>query len=812
MPNRTDWRSILRNLRANPWFALAAVWLLGAGIAAAAVTFTFANALLLKPLPVRDPESLVRAVLLRPRLGPRSNFVPAFPELLAREGGSFAAVGASYEFSTGFTSGGRTDRVVAAAVSPEYLTTFGVVPAAGGFPAAAEAVPVLLSHRYWRQRFGGQADALGQKATLRGVPCVVAGVLPPGFQGATVEYGPDVRIPQAALPRLFPTEPLDRWSAFEVVARLKPGVALAAAQAEAYAVYARASDPRDPPMPASSFALQPLTFGVSRLREQAGPAAAFAFGAAALLALMVCANLSGLLLARVLGRRRELIVRSALGASRARLVTLVLAETALLALGGGVCGALLTAAGTRWAAAHLPPVRLLDNNPAALALDLAPDWRIALFTLALGAAAFALVGVAPAWRAANTDPNVLREGGGAHRTRAWRWLVAIQMGVCTALLGAALAAGATLANLRTLDPGLARGRVVSFTVDRDLTQTGDDERFRREMNDWRDRVAALPGVESAALGRVRLLRGSGRKTTLSPEGGIVSAADFMNTSTQETGPEYFATLGQRLLEGRLFTAAEYAPEPAGREPEIRPVIVNLAFARRFDNGDPMVGRRFGYGVTRVVGASLVVVGVVTDAKYRSPREPMQPTVYWPLAADMTTVTLVVRTAAPAQLMEPVRAELRAVSPTLVAEDVSTLEQDIETTLWMERALGGLSRAFAAIAALVAGAGLGALLVFLVASRKRELAVRVAVGAAPRDLVRLVLAESLWPVFAGLVGGAVGGWALLRGAESVLYGVSARDPFVAGGAAAAIAVLALLASLAPAWQAARVDAMSALREH
>jgi predicted permease len=451
---------ITRSLRRSPGFVVLAVCLLASGIATATWTFTFANALLLRPLSVHEPERLVRIVTVRPQLGPRSYFSARFHELLRRETKAFSSISATFELSTGYTDERRTERVLVAVTSAPFFTVFGIRPVFGSAFASDDrsegTQPVLLSHRFWQRRYGGALDIIGRPVEVRGVPFQIAGVLPEGFNGATVESGPDLRIPMSTLPSLFPGESPPEWLAFELVGRLAPGVTIASAQAEAYRLYVNSSEADDPPVPAAEFALEPLTHGVSRLRNRAGGAATYALAGAALLALMVCINLAGLLLARVIHRRPELAVRAALGASRLRLAALIVGEAAAVVVAGAFLAALLTVAGLRWAGSQLPPVRLLDNSAVPMALNLAPDWRVFLFGIGLCFVAFCVIAVFPAWKASGPDPVSWREGSSANRTRGWRILVAMQMALCTALLIGAGAVNATLENLRNVDAGMAR--------------------------------------------------------------------------------------------------------------------------------------------------------------------------------------------------------------------------------------------------------------------------------------------------------------------------------------------------------------------
>jgi predicted permease len=487
----------------------------------------------------------------------------------------------------------------------------------------------------------------------------------------------------------------------------------------------------------------------------------------------------------------------------------ILGEASVIVVVGSILGTALTLAGVRWITTQMPPVRLLDNTAVPMALNISPDWRVFAFVVALCFAAFLSMTLVPAWRAAGSEPCLLREGSSGTRSRGWKWLVAAQMGLCAALLFGAAAVKATLDSLRTTDPGMAVDRVICLTVDRDLTHPEQAQRFTRTVTEWRESVRLLPGVSSAAISSVRLMRGSGLKMTVSPAGGSVPSSDFMNTSALATGPGYFETLGQRLVAGRLFTPAEYEGSP----PKIRPVVVNQAFVRRFGDAASMPGRKFGFGAGRVVKPEVEVIGVVSDAKYRSMREPIQPTIYSPVSQEESRITLLVRTnVAPQAVAEPVRAALRSLDPALLAEDVSTLEHDVEASLWPERALLWLSNAFAAVAAVVAGAGLGGLMIFLVASRTREIAVRLAVGAARRDIWTLVMSDALIPVLIGLVAGCLSGLALVRTAQGILYGVSSSDPYLAASAAAGVSLICLAASLIPTYRALRVEPAQALREN
>ncbi len=794
----------------SPGFAIAAVGLMVIGIAAATLTFTFTNALLLRPLPVRAPERLVRIVTVSPRIRTRSDFNWRYWDALRREAKAFSGVTATLDRSGWYADGQRTERVQWAASSTSFFETFGVAPLIGSAYSAQAPLRAVLSYQFWKRRYAGDTAVVGRVVRLQGAAFEIAGVMPEGFNGATVESGPDVRVPLEALASLFPGTGIEEWDgSFELVARLSDGVAVEAARGEAYRLYVNTSKADDKPVAARDFDLESMTNGVSRLRKQAATPAALAMAGACLLMLMVCLNLSGLLLARLNVRRRDFAVRRALGATRARLAAMILAETAAVVVAGSVPGALLAMWGARWAAERMPPVRLLDNRAVPMALDLSPDWGVFRFAVLLCFAALALVALVPAWQAGKIDANVLREGSSGNRTRGWKGLVAVQVALCTSLLFGAGAVKATLENLRTQDIGLVRDKVIGFTLDPDVPNREAGKRILQTAIAWRAAVKEMPGVAEAALCSVRLMRGSGLKTTTVPVGSLATAADFMNTSMQSVGVGYFETLGQRLVEGRMFTPAEYVGVAVGKS---RAIVVNEAFAARFGLGGKVAGARFGSGRTVLVESAMEVVGVVSDAKYRSMREPMQPTTYRPLGSEAGRLTLQVRTLGPPQdVIESVRGALAKLDSKMVVEDIATLAQDIEASLWTERALLWVSNAFAALAALVAGAGLTGLLMFLVAARRREIAVRVAVGAMPRDIFALVLGEAVWPVVIGLGLGAAAGYGLLRASASALYGVSTGDPRLIALSAAGVCLVALAATVIPAQQALRVDPAGALRD-
>lgn len=757
--------------------------LLGLGIAASVVTFTVADSLLYKPLLAEAPEQLVRAVTIRPRIGPRSYFSFQFRDAL-RKNQMFTGATASMEFTGGYTDEGRVERVLIGAVDEHYFEVFGVKPELGRTEGGA-----VLSNSYWKSRYGGRADVLGRKVTVRGKPFEIVGVMPAGFNGATVETAAAVRVPLTVVER-----PEELGS--EVVARLAATVDRRGASDAAYALYGQSLLPGDRLVDRQQFDLEDLGRGTSRLREQMGTAAKLAWVGAGMLLVLACINLSGLMLSRMMQKRQELAVRLALGASRARLLMLVAAECAVIGLIGTAIGVGLAAAVLEWLPAVLPPVRMFDTTTTSMALRLTLDWRVIGFAALAGTGTLLVMGLAPAWQAMGVSADaVLRESKSSRRLPGWGWVVAAQTALCTVLLMNASVVDGTLRKLASEDTGFAKSNLVVFTVDRDLAGPQKGEEYVRTIEAWQRKVRDLPGVQGVALAQMRLFRGSGIKTTMAPAGGMVPASDFMNTSIHAVSPEYFATVGQRLIEGRL-------PHPGEKNAR----VVNEAFRKRFGEG-----HQFGFGAGQVVKADIEVVGVVSDAKYRGMREAVPPTIYGGLDADATRMNLIVRTQGqPEAVIGEVRAALRSTAPWLVAEDVATMEQDIAGSLWNERAMSTVSRTFAVLAAGITLAGIFGMMSQMVTARRRELAIRTAVGARRDQLTGMATLAGLRPVAMGLIAGLGLSWSLESLASQWLAGSSFHDLAIIVTVAALQLAGGVIACLWPAWRAAGRDPWNALR--
>lgn len=803
-----DLREALRRLLRHPRFTLLAVALLGLGIGAAGGIFSVFDALLLRPLPVSRPETLVRLVQHITGLGTRGGFHREVFEALRDHARTIGTVATAHQVNAALRDRGRASRIRVEVASESYFMLFAPRPPIGRAPARDDET--MLSFACWRGRYSADPGALGRVVHLNEHPFVVVGVAAPDFRGASVESSPDAWVPLRATELFYPdAKTRDMIVGYEIFGRLRDGVSLAQAREEAYGLFVAA-------VPDSKvtgdFALERVPRGVSRWRTQQSGAMWFLMGAVGVLCVMTAASVAGILLARFAAGRREFSTRLALGASPARLFRLAGFEALLLAAGGGAFGVVCALALTRLIPRMLPPVRLIDSTTVPLSLQVQVDWRVLGFVALAALVTTLLTGVAPAWQAARIDPApALRSARSTGRARGRTALVVVEIGLCTALLVAAAQLAATLRNLRLSPTGFATHNVVSFILDPYLSG-GDPQQIGRLLDSLREQVRSLPGVEAAALSDRPLLRGSGVKTTVAPAGQRASRSDFLNTSLHVVTPDYFDTLGLRILAGRGLKAGDAEASP-------RRMVVNQAFADRFFPGQAAVGKRFGRVVEGEAKPEIEVVGVTASARYRSLREPVPPTFYQlltltsgPLVRQSGSVVLYARTTAPPQAMIPeIRRLLESRAPGMPISEVSTMEADIDASLAAEKLVAGLAGGFGLLAVLIAAAGLFGLLAYTVAQRRREIGIRVAVGATPAHIAGLVAGQTVRLAAGGIALGLAASWFAGRAIESLLYDVRAQDAGSRVLAALVVAAVSAAATAAPLARALGVAPAAALRE-
>jgi predicted permease len=828
MVRMSDLRYAARMLAKKPGFTLVTAGLLSIGIGASSLMFTAFESVWLRPLPVRHPEELVRMVQKTPQLGTRSYFIYPYYRALAEHSTTLAGVFGEYEMLVAMNEPLPAEQIRLHLATPEFFQELGAAALYGRALSPDDAkeapgsVPAVLSYGFWQRRFHSDRAALGGTISLHGHPFTIVGVMPREFNGVSMDNAPDVRVPLRALPLLAEpgaeakngTSPLDDVQ-LDLGGRLRPGVTRERAQAECLAIWRSTIEdwyghrPDFGPQSAQSelsrgMELDPLEHGVSVLRDKFGGALELLTISVGLLLLLVCANVAGLLLAGAAARRNEVSVRLALGATRTRLVRQMLVESLLLTALGAAGGWMLAWISAPLLVRALPPIRDLATARMTLSLDFTPDGRVIAVSLAAALLTAVLFGLAPALSASRISlDSVLR---GVRSSRGWggqRALVMVQVALCTLLLAGAGLLVRTLEQLRNLDPGFDSEHVVTFTAYPNLSAYTDAQ----SKSFWQAlaaRVREIPGVVSVAAASRPVMRGSGVKSTIAPTGQKATRADFLNTSMNWISPEYFETMGIHMLEGRVFTSADLkAPKPS-------PVIVNEAFVRRFFPEGKAVGRRFGNGMGVTVGADFEIVGVVSDAKYRSLREPMTP-IYYQVSDTNLSVLCVKTRAAPESVIQPVRAALAGLDAALPFTEIHTLAEEVDASAAPERLTAALATVFGLFATLLAAVGIYGLLAFSVEQRRREIGIRMALGATASDVGGMLGLQAGGIVGCGVIVGLGGALLAGRWIGSLLYGVAPADAQSLSWAVVLVALVSAAATAIPAVRAIRVEPASALRQ-
>jgi predicted permease len=822
----TDLRFAARVLAKNRGFTLVAALLLTLGIGANTVMFSALDAVVLRTLPVPNPEQLVRMVRRLPQLGTRSYLAYAYYEALRDHASTLASVFGYTEDEVAMTDPAPAEQVRVHLATPEFFAALGVPPLYGRILGPADNQPsvgtpaAVLSYSFWRKRFAGDPHAIGRTLALHRHVFRIVGIMPKDFKGTSMDTAPELWVPVAAFP-IFVIEGFDtpklELASFELAGRLKPGISRLAAQAECQALwrssmeqYYRAHPDLGPGAAKLEVSrvieLDPLEHGISVLRDRYGTALKLLTGSVALLLLIVCSNLAGLVLARASGRRQEIAVRLAMGATRGRLARQMLVESSLLTLLGTSGGVLFAVAAAPLFVRALPPMRDLATFPLTFILDLTPNPRIFLFSIAVSALSALLFGLAPALAASRVGlDGVLREARTTGHARRRAALVVFQVALCTVLLAGASLLVRTLLALENTPAGFDSDHVVAFTVETSLAgyTQAQAKALRLALT---ERVKVLPGVRGVASASRAVMRG-GLKATVAPEGQRASRADFLNTSMNSVSPDYFDAMGMRILAGRSLLDTDADSKPAR-------VVANEAFVRRFfPHADP-IGRRFGHSMESVAAPENQIVGVVSDAKYRSLREPMTPTSY-SLFSDASAYgefQFVVRTLGnPESVIQPVRRALAALDPALPFSEVHTLAEEVDNSAAAERLTATLASAFSMLAATLAAIGIYGLLAYSVAERRREIGIRMALGARPLDIGELIGRQALLLVVLGIAIGLAAALAVEPWLRSLLFGVTPGDPASLIASVAFVTLAAAAGAAVPAFRAVRIEPATALRQ-
>ena len=809
---RQDVRTAIRGLRKSPGFALVAIGTLALGIGANTALFSICNSLILRPLPVRDPGSLAL-------LADGSWTYPIWEETRRIGDELFGGTVAWAEESFDLSRSGQTNLVDGAYVSGRFFDVLGVTAVRGRMltptddtRAALDGPVVVISHRFWLRHFGGAPDVIGRTLTLQRVPFTVVGVMPPGFFGVDVGRTADLMVPFATQPILHSgadwlAERSTWW--VDVIVRLKPNQSV-----EQASVALRSVQPqiRAATMPDWSeamragyldepFTLVPAATGKSELRQRFETPLFAMVIAVGLVLLIACANIASLLLARALARRHELSVRLALGAARWRVARLLFIESLLVAMIGAAVGLVFA----KWSSALL--VQQLSTWRGAIFLDLALDWRVLTFTASVACLSAVVAGVAPVLGLKSVAPgealkNAGRTISGDRRFALRGTLVVAQVALSLVLV---VAAGLFLRTFTTLSRvSLGFTPEALLIADANLRQSSVPPEERGVLvTRLLDAVTAVPGVRSTAAALVTPISGAGWNNWVGDSPAPPSDRSFMVWLNAVT-PRWFATMGIPLLSGRDFDARD-------RSGGTLVAVVNESFVRRFLPGQQPVGQSINIGPQW----RFEIVGVVADAVYRNPREGVVPTMYLALAQRpvFPRVALTVAATTPAQraaLERDVAGALTQVDPSITFT-FRTFDQLVDATHTQERLIAMLSVFFGGLALLLAGIGLYGIVAHAVRARQTEIGLRMALGAAPSSIVRVVFRRVSVLLAAGVAFGlAAGVWAA-QYVESMLFQLPARDTATFAGAAAVLVAVGGLAAWVPARRAARLDPASVLRD-
>ena len=833
-------RLAARTLFKTPFVTAVAVVSLALGIGANAAIFSLFDQMLLRPLPVPEPGQLVNLSAPGPKSGSQScnqsgdcDAVFSYPMFRDLEGAQkvFTGLAAHRIFGANLSFKGETLNGEGVLVSGSYFPVLGIQPVLGRLigprdgRTPGESHAVVLGHEYWRMRFGERTDVLDQVLIVNGEPMTIVGVAPKGFAGTTLGTQPQVYVP------ITMRETMERFenspsgpTTFEnrraywvyVFGRLKPGVTVEQAQAAMNVPYHAILNDVEVPLQkgmsdktrerfrAKTVTLETDGRGQSSLHKEVKQPLVLLLSVTALVLLIACANIANLLLAKAATRAGEMAVRLSLGASRRQLVAQLLTESCLLALLGGVAG-LFVARWTLNLVVSLVPERGMAGIQAGL------DPSVLLFAGAVTLGTGLLFGLFPALHSTRPDLATTLKGqsGQPSGARAAAWfrtsLATTQVALSMTLLVVAGLFVKSLFNVSRVDLGLNIDHVVAFGISPELNGYSP-ERSRALFERLEDDLAAVPGVTGVTAGMVPLLGDSNWNNGVSVEGFQAGPDTNTSASLNEIAPLYFRTLGVRLLAGREFTRADAMGAP-------KVAIVNESFARKFNLGRDAVGRHMSSGGERGAPLDVEIVGLAPDTKYSSVKGKIPPQFFRPYRQDESLgfLTFYVRTSLDAaQALGAVRKAVSQADPNLPIEGLKTMAEQARENVFGDRIVSTLSTAFAILATLLAAIGLYGVLAYTVAQRTREIGLRMALGAGPQNVRRLIMRQVAWMT---LIGGAIGLAAAVGvglAAQSMLFEMKGYDPVVFATSAAALTLVALGAGFIPAQRASRVHPMEALR--
>ncbi len=805
-----DIRYGARLLRKNPGFALAAILTLTLGIGGNTTIFTITSALLLRPLPYHDPQQLV---LLGAHRQGDSDGVGAFSlnryDLLRDRQRSFAGVAVFTSDSLNLTGRGEPQQVPIGRVSPNFFSVLGVTPQLGRAFADDEGQPggkpvVMISDAFWHNRFGGDHDVVGQIITLDSTPHTIVGVLPGGvqfpFMGAAEIWSPRY----FEITFMTPEHLRAGVGYLQGVARLRPGSSLKSAARE-MEVFTKQYNDEYPKAPDGGPAVSMVVGNLQDLTVANLRTGLMVLSAAVCLVLLIaCANVASLLLSRALARRKEIAVRSALGAGRSAIIRQLLTESVLLALAGGALGLGLSLAATKYLATYLATP---GSRNLPLGFPIVMDWRVLVFTFAISVLTGLMFGIFPALQLSRTNINqVLRDEGrgstgGQRRMQLKGLLVIGQVALSLLLLICAGLLVRSFSQLMRVDPGFDAHNVLTMKVSLPTVKYAKPEQQIAFFDEMLRKVSAVPGVNGAAMSAALPLNPI-RITPVLPEGQPeVPLAERPFIIIEAISPSWFHTMRAPLKAGRDFTDAD-----SGQSPKV--VIINEAMARRYWPNENPVGKHIAVGRQ----SPAEIIGVAADLKNSGLAVDAQPQLYLPFRQlPWGNMNLLVRTnVEPHSMISAIRGQISAVDPDQPVTGVQTIDELLDGSRAQPRFTMFLLGIFSATALALAMIGIYGVLAYSVAQRRQELGIRLALGADRPDIMRMVVRHGLELTLGGISIGIIAAWAATRLIGSLLYKVGARDLMTFALTPLVFLAIALLASYLPARRATQVDPTEAMR--
>jgi predicted permease len=821
----------VRRLLKTPFVSLIAIVSLALGIGANAAIFSLFDQTLLRPLPVVRPPELVNLSAPGPKPGSNScgqagscEEVFSYPMFrdLERLQTVFTGVAAHVGFGANLAYHGQTLNGEGTLVSGSYFPLLGLQPALGRLLTVEDDRNIgghfvtVLGHDYWTTVLGGNPAVLNDTIIVNGQALTIVGVAPRGFAGTTLGNTPKVFVPLTMRGQMSPG-----WKGFDnrqtywayLFARLKPGVSIDQARTGLNNLYRSIINDVEAPLQkgmsdqtmtrfrAKTIGVEPGYRGQSSIHREAKTPLLFLLTVTGIVLLIACANIANLLLARGAGRATEMAIRLSLGASRRQLLVQLLTESCVLAILGGVAGLVVA----RWTMALVASLLPPDANNT---LQFELQGRIVLFAAVLSIATGFIFGLFPAWH--STKPDLVSaikaqagQPSGARAAARFRTsLVTAQIALSMALLMCAGLFVKSLSNVTRVDLGIKIDNVVTFRISPGLNGY-EPERAKTFYQRAEQELGSIPGATGVAIARVALLAGNNSSTDVSVEGFPRGPDTDTESRYNEISTGYFRTMGVPLIGGREFATADTAGTA-------KVVIVNEAFAKKFNLGRDAVGKHMAQGDGKL---DLEIVGLAQNAKYSEVKQEVPPLFFRPYRQSerVGSMSFYVRGAGdPAQLLRSIPAVIARLDPNLPIEDLKTMPQQVRENVFLDRMISTLSAAFAFLATLLASVGLYGVLAYTVSQRTREIGLRMALGADSARVRAMILKQVGWMTLAGVIAGVTGAYYLGKAAASLLFQLQPYDPIVIASSVVLLTLVALGAGYIPAYRASRVQPMQALR--